>query len=233
MDAKRLALVHLAFGCLIAGCAPTLDEDRVAYRSSGSSRRDVTVHTVRRGETLTSIARRYGIGSLKLVRDNRLADPNRIRVGQRLRIIGAGSVAAAPGASSSRPAVRKVTGSVKATGRFTWPLRGLVTRRYSTSSRGIAIAAKPGATVKAADGGRVVLACDHVRGHGKVVILDHGNGYTTAYANNGQLLVREGEAVRQGQAIARAGSTGRASRTQLGFRLYRRGVPLDPLGRLR
>jgi lipoprotein NlpD len=193
----------------------------------------VSYHTVRRGETLTSIARLYGVPSLKLVRDNRIPDPNRIRVGQRLRVMRPAEEPALKKVVRPETRVAKATGPVQATGRFAWPLKGTVIRRYSQSAPGVAIAASRGATVKAADGGRVVLACERMRGYGKVVVLDHGNGYTTVYAHNASLLVGEGETVRQGQAIARAGSTGRATRSQLEFRLYRRGVPQDPARYLR
>ena len=55
-------------------------------------------HTVRAGETLSSIARRYGTSVARLARGNRIADPNLIFVGQRLRVRTKGSppAAAAP-----------------------------------------------------------------------------------------------------------------------------------------
>jgi murein DD-endopeptidase MepM/ murein hydrolase activator NlpD len=50
-----------------------------------------TVHVVRRGETLASIARRYGTTVAALARANAIADPNRIRAGQRLVLSGGGA----------------------------------------------------------------------------------------------------------------------------------------------
>lgn len=229
MHTNRIALLCLAVATWLTGCTPPVDD--------GDST-TTTYHTVRRGETVSTIARQYGVPSLRVATDNRLRDPNRIQVGQRLKIIGTRNVATRSEArgESQQPAVRKVsrvTGTVKATGRFQWPLRGRVVRRYGSAGRGIAISASPGAPVLAADGGRVVLACNQMRGYGRALVLDHGNGYTTAYAHNRELLVGEGEAVRQGQAIARAGSTGRATSTRLEFRLYRHGVAQDPARHLR
>lgn len=242
MDTRTLPLGILAAAVLMAGCA-----DRLGPGSPGSpGGLHAGVHTVRRGETLSSVARRYGVSATKLARDNGLADPDRLEVGQRLRVLGAhvggGQPASGgPGAVKVEPPPRPVprpAGPVKATGRFVWPVTGRVVGSYcravdGSRSHGIAVAAARGSTVKASDSGRVVLACEHMRGYGKVVVVDHGNGYTTAYAHNSALLVREGEYVRQGQAIARVGSTGRATRDQLGFRLYRNGAPLNPLWRLR
>ncbi len=53
------------------------------------------VHVVQRGETLVQIARRYGVGVGELARVNRVANPDRIYVGQVLRIPSA-SAAATP-----------------------------------------------------------------------------------------------------------------------------------------
>lgn len=49
-----------------------------------------TQHVVRRGETLSSIARSYGVSVNSLMQANNIRDPNRIFVGQRLCIPGGG-----------------------------------------------------------------------------------------------------------------------------------------------
>jgi len=50
-------------------------------------------HRVRSGETLSTIARRYGTSVSALMRANALASPNRLRVGQRLRVPARGAAA--------------------------------------------------------------------------------------------------------------------------------------------
>ena len=52
-----------------------------------------TTHRVRSGETLSTIARRYGTSVSALMRANALASPNRLRVGQRLRVPARGAAA--------------------------------------------------------------------------------------------------------------------------------------------
>lgn len=61
-------------------------------------------HTVRAGEHLTGIARRYGVTISAITTANRIADPSRIYAGQRLAIPGGAAPAAAPAASSAMPA---------------------------------------------------------------------------------------------------------------------------------
>jgi len=53
-----------------------------------------TVHRVRRGETLSHIARRYGTSVSALRRANRLRNPNRLYPGQRINVPGRGSAPA-------------------------------------------------------------------------------------------------------------------------------------------
>jgi membrane-bound lytic murein transglycosylase D len=60
-------------------------------------------HTVQRGETLASIARRYGVSTSALESANDLRDPHSVRAGQRLAIPAAGRTAAA----SAKPAAAR------------------------------------------------------------------------------------------------------------------------------
>ncbi len=65
-------------------------------------------------------------------------------------------------------------------------------------------------------------------GYGKVVEVDHGNGYVTRYAHNSRLLVQVGDLVRSGQQVARAGSTGRSTGAHVHFEVWQDGRVLNP-----
>ncbi len=60
-------------------------------------------HAVKSGDTLSGIASRYGVRQADVVRLNSLARPDRLSIGQVLRIPGAGSTTAAGPTRSSRP----------------------------------------------------------------------------------------------------------------------------------
>lgn len=98
--AGRLAALAAA-ALLLAACtskpprAPVVErapEPVVARPSAGAP----GTHTVRRGETLFSIAQRYGIGLDALARWNGIDDPTRLRVGQVLRLSAPGPIAETP-----------------------------------------------------------------------------------------------------------------------------------------
>ena len=93
---------------------------------------------------------------------------------------------------------------------------------------GIDIAARQGAPVLAAEDGIVAYAGAGIRGHGRLILLRHSEGYITTYAHNAALLVEVGQLVERGQVIARVGSTGDAARSMLHFELRKGRKPIDP-----
>ncbi len=121
-----------------------------------------------------------------------------------------------------------------------WPLKGRIirsfgeeTRSYGTSviCNGIDIAAPEWTSVVAADGGEVAYSGTY-GGQGKLVIIDHKNGFFTVYAYNNELLVSTGATVKKGQAIAKSGMTGSASVPSLHFEVRKDGKAVNPLAYL-
>ncbi|TAK40057.1 MAG: M23 family metallopeptidase [Lysobacteraceae bacterium] len=94
--------------------------------------------------------------------------------------------------------------------------------------RGIDFHASTGDPVLAvADG---VVSYSGVRsGYGKVIEIDHGNGYVTRYAHNSSLVARVGDLVRAGEQVAKAGSTGRSTGTHVHFEVWDRGRVVNPM----
>ncbi|MFN3201812.1 MAG: peptidoglycan DD-metalloendopeptidase family protein [Bradymonadia bacterium] len=94
--------------------------------------------------------------------------------------------------------------------------------------KGLDIAAPTGRPIGAALPGKVAFA-GTLKGYGKVVYLDHGDGLTTRYAHASALEVKAGDEVAQGQTIAAVGSTGRSTGPHLHFEVRRNGKAEDPL----
>ena len=132
-------------------------------------------------------------------------------------------------------AVGTAQGVEAAQGRFIWPTTGRITSPFgyrtifgSTSfHRGLDIANATGTEILAAAGGNVVWSGPKGT-YGNLLILDHGNGFTTYYAHCSQLLLQEGDMVGQGERIALMGSTGRSTGPHLHFEVRWQDEPLDP-----
>jgi septal ring factor EnvC (AmiA/AmiB activator) len=119
-------------------------------------------------------------------------------------------------------------------GRLRLPVRGELTNQYGAAReegatwKGLFIRSVSGETIHAVADGRVVYA-DWLRGFGNLLILDHGKGYMSLYANNEALLSQVGETIRGGDPIARVGASGGQGESGLYFELRRDGKTFDPL----
>jgi murein hydrolase activator len=119
-------------------------------------------------------------------------------------------------------------------GRLQLPVKGELMNQYGAareegaSWKGLFIRSVSGETIHAVADGRVVYA-DWLRGFGNLLILDHGKGYMSLYANNEALLSQVGDRVRGGDPIARVGASGGQGESGLYFELRRDGKPFDPL----
>jgi murein DD-endopeptidase len=100
----------------------------------------------------------------------------------------------------------------------------LGTRKLHT---GVDLSVREGTEVHAVADGTVRRASEDGV-NGRVLILDHGRGVTTAYCHNSELLVRPGQRVTRGALIARSGNTGRSTGPHLHYQLELSSQPVDP-----
>lgn len=89
-----------------------------------------------------------------------------------------------------------------------------------------------GSAVCAAESGTVILAKKLYYSYGHYIIIDHGNGLSTLYAHNSELLVGVGDHVSKGQQIARSGSTGNSTGPHCHFEVRINGTRVNPLNYL-
>ena len=109
-----------------------------------------------------------------------------------------------------------------------WPAEGALIQTFTLGTKGIDIAGNPGDPVVAAADGKVMYSGNGVRGLGNLVIINHSNGFITAYAHNRTLLVKTGQDVKRGAKIAEVGQTDTTS-PRLHFEIRRQGTPVDPM----
>lgn len=213
-------------------------------------------YTVKPGDTLLRIALDHGQSSKDIARWSGVDNPNRIEVGQVLRVVPpVASVASAvvakpvttasatplastpaPAASAEKPAAATTPVAPAPTAgtpaddeiSWIWPTNGAVLTGFDeVKNKGLDIAGHAGDPVLAAADGRVVYVGAGLRGYGNLIILKHNNTYLTAYAHNQTLLIKEDQSVRKGQKIAEMGSSD-ADRVKLHFEVRRQGKPVDP-----
>ncbi|WP_457324656.1 peptidoglycan DD-metalloendopeptidase family protein [Roseateles sp. P5_E11] len=211
-------------------------------------------YTVKPGDALIRIALDNGQSWRDVAKWNSLENPNRIEVGQVLRVVPPGvdpsAVTAKPIASTakveSRPLDAKppVAAASAPTASSTstptpaaseddsmawgWPVAQSISAGFDEQrNKGLDFSGKPGDPVLAVADGRVVYAGSGLRGYGNLVIIKHNSTYLTAYAHNRAMLVEQDQTVRKGQRIAEMGST-ESDTVKLHFEVRKLGKPVDP-----
>ncbi len=208
-------------------------------------------YTVKQGDTLIRIGLDHGQGAKDIARWSGVENPNRIEVGQVLRVepplapvatgvvtrpVTQASVTPLPGTSApapvAAPSSASASKSVAAAGddeiNWIWPTSGPVLSGFDEiKNKGLDIGGVAGDPVLAAADGRVVYVGAGLRGYGNLIILKHNNTYLTAYAHNQTMLIKEDQSVKKGQKIAEMGSSD-ADRVKLHFEVRRQGKPVDP-----
>lgn len=193
------------------------------------------VHTVVKGDTVYSIAKKYDAVAQAIVDFpfNTFTNDEtfELAIGQTV-IVPDGIMPSVQTTTRTRQLTPNA-GTVTASGQFAWPSSGTITQRYSWYHPGLDIANPSGPTVVAADSGRVVFAGWDSTGYGYMVLIDHGNGYKTRYGHLSQVMVISGQTIGRGQAVGRMGNTGHSTGTHLHFEIYYNGVRYNPLNYLK
>ena len=190
-------------------------------------------HTVEAGDTVETIAKRYKALAANILNfeTNELDPQNpQLAVGQKLVV-----------PNGVKPAVvRRIqiySGPVPVsastgTGRFGWPAAGTITQGFKPFHKAVDIGAYPGAPIKAADSGYVVVAGWSTVGYGNYVVIDHGNGFQTLYAHLIRYYVAAGDSIAKGTIIGQMGNTGNSTGPHLHFEIRQGGIQRNPFGYL-
>lgn len=95
-------------------------------------------------------------------------------------------------------------------------------------NQGLLFVAPEGAAVQAVFPGKVVFS-DWLNAYGLLIIIDHGWGFMTLYANNQAVFKHKGDMVGQGENIASVGHSGAFRQNGLYFEIRHRGKTVPPL----
>lgn len=182
------------------------------------------IHLVEPGETGFAIAIRYGVTFENVALANGLEPPYRISPGQRLIIPAVLKVPPQAPPMRSEPYFRPPhDGAV---------LLGYAVRPDGGGHDGIDYAARRGDMVRASASGTVVEASTEAPRFGTLVVIDHGNGWHSAYGHLGRVTVEAGDVVKTGERIGIAGASGDAESPELHFEIRHNGRKVDPAKKL-
>ncbi|NQY51630.1 MAG: peptidoglycan DD-metalloendopeptidase family protein [Piscirickettsiaceae bacterium] len=183
-------------------------------------------YRVKRGDTLFSISLRHGYDHKILATINGIEFPYTIYVNEDIWF----------------RSIEKVTRATKLVGKemitslnkklvWCWPTLGKILSTYSKDAagrKGINISGRSGQSVIASSSGKVLYSGNGLTHYGNIIIIKHNDVYSSTYAHNKIILVKEGQQVEVGQKIALLGRTG-IQKNRLYFEIRRNGRPVDPI----
>lgn len=189
-------------------------------------------HTVKKGDTIYSIAKKYDANPQALVDFpfNEFIDPSTFTLAVGIAvIIPDGVMPEEKPWSPPRPTITIPQGPfVSGAGKLSWPVTGQLSQNYVWYHRGIDIANNSAPSVGAAADGIVVLALKDRWSYGWHIIIDHGGGLQTLYGHLQDFYVNVSDKVSRGQAVGRMGSTGRSTGIHLHFEVRQNGAAQNP-----
>ena len=192
-------------------------------------------HIVKRGETLSSIAKRYQANAQSMIDYpfNTFADDESfsLMAGQEM-FVPEGIMPKQVIVDTARYTAITVAPipGVRGEGSFMWPTSGTISQRFYWYHQAVDIASRASPDILASQGGTVITA-GWGGGYGNMVVIDHGNGYRTLYGHmrTGTLVVSPGQKVSQGQKLGIMGSTGRSTGPHLHFEVQGPQGKVNPL----
>jgi murein DD-endopeptidase MepM/ murein hydrolase activator NlpD len=185
--------------------------------------------TIVKGDTLASIAKKYGADATEIAQFNGLDPQAPLALDSTIIIPGAevtqvsSPAKAAPKKTTSLAKSKEPylggSGAVQA-GYYSNPLPGFRITQGIHGWNGVDFGAPRGTPIHATANGTVIVARNNGGwngGYGNYVVITHANGTQTLYAHMTSTIVSPGQSVTNGQTIGYVGSTGASTGSHLHF----------------
>jgi murein DD-endopeptidase MepM/ murein hydrolase activator NlpD len=182
-------------------------------------------HGVKKGDTITSIAKKYKADAGDIAKFNGVAVDAELTLGDTI-LVPDGEIEATvqpkPKSKKNGKIITKILNTYSYTAPSGFLIRPVINGRKTQGihgHNGIDIGAVPGTPVMAAATGRVIVAKvgGYNGGYGNMIIITHDNGIQTVYAHLRAVYITTGSQVEQGQVIGEVGNTGRSTGPHLHF----------------
>ena len=186
---------------------------------------DGIIYTVKKGDSLNSIAEKNSIKAEAIIDVNDLTS----------EVLSAGQELFLPGVGLDAKTLKNAMGDlfripIRASFRWSSPYGYRIDpiKNVRAFHTGTDLACPTGTPIYAAMSGTVsYTGVSSV--FGNYVIVNHNNGYQTLYAHMSKILVKKGQSVNQDTKLGLVGSTGYSTGPHLHFTVYKNGKIVDPM----
>ena len=218
----------------------------VALSGNNNNKSDSPVNTsntteieVKKGDTLYSLSKKYGLTVADLLTINNLDSSSVIKVGQKLKV----RTTSLSNASQNKSKAANVNNDIKvvekaldtrtygatvtADTNTKWPVSNPKITQVKGKISGVQLSAKENEKVLCIHEGTVMYVGTY-RGFGQVVFVQSKTGLIYAYTGLGSVKVKKGEYVVAAAELGSAGIDPISGKSQITFMVFQNGQPIDP-----
>ena len=202
---------------------------------------NTTEIVVKKGDTLYSISKKYGLKVADLLAINNLDSSAVIKVGQKLKVTKSTSQTATStpvktaekpeettiSITDQTPDTRNYGTTVSADSSTKWPVKNPKITQVKGKISGVQLSAAENETVSCIHEGTVMYVGTY-RGFGQVVFVQSKTGLIYAYTGLGSVKVKKGEYAVSGASLGTAGLDSISGKPQITFMVFQNGQPMDP-----
>ena len=218
----------------------------VALSGNNNNKSDSPVNTsntteieVKKGDTLYSLSKKYGLTVADLLAINNLDSSSVIKVGQKLKVRTTSLSNASQNKSKAAnvnndikvvekaPDTRTYGATVTADTNTKWPVSNPKITQVKGKISGVQLSAKENEKVLCIHEGTVMYVGTY-RGFGQVVFVQSKTGLIYAYTGLGSVKVKKGEYVVAAAELGSAGIDPISGKSQITFMVFQNGQPIDP-----
>lgn len=218
----------------------------VALSGNNNNKSDSPVNTsntteieVKKGDTLYSLSKKYGLTVADLLAINNLDSSSVIKVGQKLKVRTTSLSNASQNKSKAAnvnndikvvekaPDTRTYGATVTADTNTKWPVSNPKITQVKGKISGVQLSAKENEKVLCIHEGTVMYVGTY-RGFGQVVFVQSKTGLIYAYTGLGSVKVKKGEYVVSAAELGSAGIDPISGKSQITFMVFQNGQPIDP-----
>lgn len=175
-------------------------------------------HTVKKGETIVGIAKKYKGDLDEILQYNGLTRESTLAIGDEV-IIPDGEMAVPVYSGST--SIARGTNVPTYSGYYLRPISGGKKSQGLHGYNAVDLATSYGSPIIASASGQIIIVRNYGwnGGYGKYIVIRHNNGTQTLYAHNSTNIVSQGQYVVQGQVIGYIGSTGKSTGSHVHFEI--------------
>ena len=218
----------------------------VALSGNNNNKSDSPVNTsntteieVKKGDTLYSLSKKYGLTVADLLAINNLDSSSVIKVGQKLKVRTTSLSNASQNKSKAAnvnndikvvekaPDTRTYGATVTADTNTKWPVSNPKITQVKGKISGVQLSAKENEIVLCIHEGTVMYVGTY-RGFGQVIFVQSKTGLIYAYTGLGSVKVKKGEYVVAAAELGSAGIDPISGKSQITFMVFQNGQPIDP-----